>query len=273
MSEVLVILMLIGLSCSLLGSLLVLRNQVMIADALSHSVLLGIVLGFFISHSLDSPLLTLGATVFGVLTVIGIEQLTSPKLAHDAATGLVFSAFFALAVLLISLFARNVHLDMDMVLMGEVLFAPLYRMSVLGLSLPVALVKASVVLLGNVVFFSLVYRRLALVVFDPVQAQLIGIPVKAVQLLTMCLVSLTTVTAFDAVGSISVISLMVAPAMTAHLMTRRFLPFLGMTMLVSLFTVSLGYHLAMVYDLTVAGTCAGTGLLVYLLLLFLRGVQ
>lgn len=108
MFEVLLILMVIASSCGLLGSILVVKNQSMLADALSHSVLLGIVLGFFISHSLDSPLLIVGASLFGLLSVLAIDRLHSRKIAHDAATGLVFSFFlpwrFCLFLFLLAMF-------------------------------------------------------------------------------------------------------------------------------------------------------------------------
>ena len=86
MSEVLLIMIVIAMSCSLIGNILVISNQSMVADALSHSVLLGIVLGFFLTQDLNSPLLLIGASVFGVLTIVVIEAIHSQKIAQDAAT-------------------------------------------------------------------------------------------------------------------------------------------------------------------------------------------
>ncbi len=272
MSEVLLILGIVAISTSLLGTLLVLKNQAMIADALSHSVLLGIVLGFFISHSLDSPLLVLGAAVFGVITVLLIEKIQSKRLAQDAATGLVFSTLFALAVLLISMFARNVHLDMDMVLMGEVLFAPFYRMDFLGISLPVALVKALAVLAVNLLFLGIFYQKIKLVLFDSTQAKLQGIPVRHLQLATMVLVSLTTVVSFDAVGSIAVIVFMVAPSMTALIWAKNLPKLLLMTVLIALCNSYLGFIIANHFDLTMAGACAVVSLSVFVLALVAKEV-
>ncbi|MBY5034202.1 metal ABC transporter permease [Streptococcus gallolyticus] len=270
MFEVLLILVLVSASCGLIGSLLVLQNQSMLADALSHSVLLGIVLGFFISNSLDSPLLVLGATVFGVLSVLSIDFLHSQKVHHDAATGLVFSFFFALAVILISLFARNVHLDVDMVLMGEVIFAPLHRMDLLVLSLPVAAVKSSVTLLINLAFFLLFYQPLKLYLFDKRQAKLAGLATTRLRLTTLLLVSLTTVLAFDAVGSMTVIVFLVAPAMIALPWSRHFGQFLVLGQAIGLATTSLGFLLGQSLDLTMSGTCATVSLLVFCASIFLK---
>lgn len=256
MLEVLVILMVISSSCGLLGSILVVKNQSMLADALSHSVLLGIVLGFFISHSLDSPLLIAGASLFGLLSVLAIDRLHSQKVAHDAATGLVFSFFFALAVLLISLFARNVHLDVDMVLQGEVLFAPLHRMEVLGLSLPVSLVKSLLSWGLIATFFSWGYHRLRVYLFDPSHARLSGLPIPILEMAILILVSLTTVLAFEAIGSMMVIVFLVAPSMAALHWSRSFGQLLWIGQAVALVTVIAGFLLANRFDLTMSGTCA-----------------
>ncbi|HEM5055090.1 TPA: metal ABC transporter permease [Streptococcus suis] len=262
MFEVLLILMVIASSCGLLGSILVVKNQSMLADALSHSVLLGIVLGFFISHSLDSPLLIVGASLFGLLSVLAIDRLHSRKIAHDAATGLVFSFFFAVAVLLISLFARNVHLDVDLVLQGEVLFAPLHRMDVLAWSLPVSLVKSSLAWLVIVLFFVWAYHRLQVYLFDSNHARLSGLRTRILEMVILILVSLTTVLAFEAIGSMTVIVFLVAPSMAALRWVKSFWQLLLLGQGIAILTVVLGFLVANQLDLTMSGTCAVVSLFV-----------
>lgn len=270
MLEVLLILLAVGSSCGLIGSVLVVRNQAMLADALSHSVLLGIVLGFFVSHSLDSPLLLFGAAVFGLLTVLAIEGLHTRKLAQDAATGLLFTFFFALAVILISLFARNVHLDLDMVLMGEVLFAPLNRLDFLGLSLPLALVKSVGLLLVLLVFFFLNFQALTLYLLDKEQAKLQGIATKRLELGLIFLVSLTTVLSFEAVGSMAVIVFLLAPSMAALPWSKHFCQFLVLGQCCAILMIVLGFGLASWLDLTMSGTCSVMGLLTVCVSFFLK---
>lgn len=270
MLEVLLILLAVGSSCGLIGSVLVVRNQAMLADALSHSVLLGIVLGFFVSHSLDSPLLLFGAAVFGLLTVLAIEGLHTRKLAQDAATGLLFTFFFALAVILISLFARNVHLDLDMVLMGEVLFAPLNRLDYLGLSLPLALVKSVGLLLVLLVFFFLNFQALTLYLLDKEQAKLQGIATKRLELGLIFLVSLTTVSSFEAVGSMAVIVFLLAPSMAALPWSKHFCQFLVLGQCCAILMIVLGFGLASWLDLTMSGTCSVMGLLTVCVSFFLK---
>ncbi|MGV3080022.1 metal ABC transporter permease [Streptococcus sp. 32226D021BW] len=270
MLEVLLILLAVGSSCGLIGSVLVVRNQAMLADALSHSVLLGIVLGFFVSHSLDSPLLLFGAAVFGLLTVLAIEGLHTRKLAQDAATGLLFTFFFALAVILISLFARNVHLDLDMVLMGEVLFAPLNKLDLFGLSLPLALVKSVGLLLVLLVFFFLNFQALTLYLLDKEQAKLQGIATKRLELGLIFLVSLTTVLSFEAVGSMAVIVFLVAPSMAALSWSKHFCQFLVLGLCCAILMIVLGFGLASWLDLTMSGTCSVMGLLTVCVSFFLK---
>ncbi|NRG98260.1 metal ABC transporter permease [Streptococcus suis] len=270
MLEVLLILLAVGSSCGLIGSVLVVRNQAMLADALSHSVLLGIVLGFFVSQNLDSPLFLLGAAVFGLLTVLAIEGLHSRKLAQDAATGLLFTFFFALAVILISLFARNVHLDLDMVLMGEVLFAPLNRLDFFGLSLPLALVKSVGLLLVLLVFFFLNFQALTLYILDKEQAKLQGIATKRLELGLIFLVSLTTVLSFEAVGSMAVIVFLLAPSMAALPWSKHFCQFLVLGQCCAILMIVLGFGLASWLDLTMSGTCSVMGLLTVCVSFFLK---
>lgn len=270
MLEVWCIMVMVAISCSMIGSLLVLRNQSMLADAMSHSILLGIVLGFFISNSLKSPLLVLGATFFGVLAVLAIDLLHSQKVNHDAATGLIFSFFFALAVILISLFARNVHLDVDMVLMGEVLFAPLHRMDIFGVSLPVSMVKTGVTLLLNSLFFVFFYRPLSLFLLDKTQARLAGLSVKTLQIVILLLVSLTTVLSFDAIGSMTVIVFLVAPAMTMLAWSGSFQQLLLGGVATALVNASLGFFIGNQLDLTMSGSCAVVSLLVFCLSVLVR---
>ncbi|BDD39632.1 metal ABC transporter permease [Streptococcus ruminantium] len=270
MFEVLLILIVIASSCGLLGSILVVKNQSMLADALSHSVLLGIVLGFFISHSLDSPLLVVGASLFGLLSVLAIDRLHSRKVAHDAATGLVFSFFFAVAVMLISLFARNVHLDVDMVLQGEVLFAPLHRMDIFTWSLPVSLVKSTFAWLVILGFFSWGYYRLRIYLFDSNHARLSGLQTSLLEVAILILVSLTTVLAFEAIGSITVIVFLVAPSMAALHWAKSFWQLLVWGQLIAVLTVILGVLLANQLDLTMSGTCATVSLFVVCLSVFVK---
>ncbi|HRJ76152.1 MAG TPA: metal ABC transporter permease, partial [Anaerolineales bacterium] len=132
--EIQIIASLVAVACSLVGVFLILRRMAMMSDAISHTVLLGIVLAFFVTKSITSPLLLIGAALMGVLTVSLVELLNRTQLVkEDTSIGLVFPALFSIAVILISRFAGDVHIDNDAVLLGELAFAPFNRVKLFGL--------------------------------------------------------------------------------------------------------------------------------------------
>ncbi|MFV8764789.1 metal ABC transporter permease [Aerococcus urinaeequi] len=262
------VVMITAVSCALLGVFLVLKNMAMVADALSHTVLLGIVLGYFIAGDLDSPILFVGAALFGVMTVYAIEYVVNKfAIQSDAATGLVFTLLFALAIILISKYARNVHLDVDVVLSGEVVFATLNTMEIFGIQVPISFARMFVMLVINLVFVTVTYQQLKVSIFDPVYARSIGVAVGFLNLVLMTLVSITTVVAFDTVGAILVISLMVAPALSAHLLSKRLSIMLLVALLYGVINSVLGYYVAIYFNVSISGTIAFAGFVTFLLTL------
>ena len=255
--EIILIAVVVGIACALPGVFLVLRRMAMMSDAISHTVLLGIVVAFFAIGSLESPLLLLAAAATGVLTVSLVELLLRTRLLRqDAAIGLVFPALFSLAVILISRFARGVHLDVDAVLLGELTFAPLDRVNLAGLDLPRSLVVMSVVLLANVVFITLFYKELKLTTFDAGLAAALGFSPTLIHYGLMVLVSLTAVGAFDAVGSILVVALMIAPPAAAFLLTDRLSRMLLYSAALAAAGAIGGFWLARSLDANIAGSIA-----------------
>src|SRR4051812_18218306 len=118
MAELILVLAVVAAACAVPGVFLVLRRMALGSDAIGHVLLLGIVLAYFATRDLDSPWLLVGAAVAGLVTVALVELLQRTKLVKaDAAIGLVFPALFALGVLLVSVKARNIHLDVDAVLL------------------------------------------------------------------------------------------------------------------------------------------------------------
>lgn len=262
------VVMITAVSCALLGVFLVLKNMAMVADALSHTVLLGIVLGYFIAGDLDSPILFVGAALFGVMTVYAIEYVVNKfAIQSDAATGLVFTLLFALAIILISKYARNVHLDVDVVLSGEVVFATLNTMEIFGIRVPISFARMFIMLVINLAFVAVTYQQLKVSIFDPVYAKSIGVAVGFLNLVLMTLVSITTVVAFDTVGAILVISLMVAPALSAHLLSKRLSIMLLVALLYGVINSVLGYYVAIYFNVSISGTIAFAGFVTFLLTL------
>lgn len=270
--EAWIILVLTAVTCSLIGTFLVLRQLSMIADAISHTVLLGIVLGYFVAGHLDSPLLILGAAFFGLITVWATETLTETNLVESGdAIGIVFSFFFALAIILVTRFASNVHLDIDIVLTGEVILAPLNRMTVFGWSLPKAFVEMFILLIVNFAFIVVFFKELKLTTFDKAYGYLAGFNVTLLFYMIMSLVSVTTVVAFDAVGAILVIAFLIGPGATAYLICKDLKMALFVAAGYATFNATVGYFIGILFNVSIAGAAAVvTGTTFFLTFLFHR---
>ena len=221
-AEILLIAIFMSAACALPGNFLVLRRMSMLTDAISHTVLLGIVLAFLAVGSLDSPFLIIGASLMGVLTVWLIELLYQSRLvASDSAIGLIFPLLFSIAVILVTRYAGNVHLDTDCILLGELAFAPFDRLIINGTDFGAkGLYTGGAVLILSAAVISLFYKEIKLATFDPVLAGVLGFSPAVIHYGLMSLVSLVAVTSFQSIGSILVIAFMIIPAMTAALWTR-----------------------------------------------------
>ena len=268
MTDSLAVLALTAAACALPGVFLLLRNLSMMADAISHTVLLGIVLAFFLTHDLGSPWLLFGAALMGVITVSLVELLGKTSLVkYDDAIGVIFPLLFALAVILISKYAGNAHLDTDMVLMGEVIYAGLNTVEIGGVEIAASALKMGGLIAVIAAFITVFYKELKVSTFDGEYARLIGIPTGIFFYAFMSLTSLTTVAAFDAVGAILVISFFIAPGATALLFTKHLSHTLLLALLISMVNSVIGYALAVHMNASIAGLCAVMNMLVYVLAL------
>ena len=257
MIESLYILIITSLACAILGVFLVLRRLSMVSDAISHSVLLGIVIGYFITKDIGSALLIIGASLFGVLTTICIELLIkSKRVSEDASVGIIFPMFFSVAVILITRYARNVHLDTEVVLIGEIILAPFHRINFLGASLPKALVQMSFVLLINIIFVTVFFRKLKISSFDPVYAGVAGIAGTGLYYIFMALISFTAVSAFESVGAILAIAFFISPAASAYLISKDLKITLLLSAVYAIVNSCIGYFLAVKFNVSMSGMCA-----------------
>jgi manganese/zinc/iron transport system permease protein len=229
------------------------------------------VLAFFVVESTASPLLIIAAMLTGLLTVVLVEWLTGTRLVkEDAAIGLVFPLLFSVGVILISRYASNVHLDVDAVLLGELAFAPFDRVEFAGWDWgPRALWLASIVGLINAAFIFLLYKELKLATFDAGLAAALGFSPAIIHYSLMALVSLTAVSSFEAVGSVLVVALMIAPPAAAYLLTDRLPVMLFLAMGIGVASAVTGFFLARALDASIAGSMATmTGVAFLLALLF-----
>jgi manganese/zinc/iron transport system permease protein len=269
--EIQLIAVVVAVSCALPGAFLVLRRMALMSDAISHTVLLGIVVAFFVTHDLNSPLLLAGAAATGVLTVVLVESLLrTGRVKEDTSIGLVFPALFSVAVILIARHAGDVHLDTDAVLLGELAFAPFRRLEIAGRDLgPRTLWAMGAILLLNVLAITAFFKELKLTTFDAALATTLGFSPAIVHYGFMSMVSLTVVGAFDAVGSILVVALMIAPPAAAYLLTDRLHVMVVLGAGIGALSAIAGYWIAHALDASIAGCIAAmTGVAFALALLF-----
>lgn len=256
--EIQLIAVLVAVACTLPGVFLVLRRSAMLSDAISHSILLGIVCAYFIVRDLSSPILVGAAAATGVLTVALIQALERTRLVrNDAAIGLVFPALFSMAVILIAQYARTLHLDTDSVLLGELAFAPFNRFEILGRDVgPISAWVMGGILLLNAFLICLFYKELKVATFDPEFAAAQGLAPALIHYTLMTSVSITAVGAFDAVGSVLVVALMIVPPATALLLSRRLPVIIVLAAGLGVAAALLGYWLAHLLDASIAGSMA-----------------
>ncbi|MCM1299370.1 MAG: metal ABC transporter permease [Firmicutes bacterium] len=256
--EIQLIAALTAAACAIPGVFLVLRKMSMVSDSITHTILLGIVLAFFLTEDLSSPLLMIGAAVMGPVTVWLTELLTKTRLlSEDSATGTVFPLLFSAAVILITRYAGNAHLDTDSVLLGELAFAPFDRLTVNGADIGAKGIYISgALLIINVVFTAVFFKELTLVSFDPILAAITGFSPAILHYALMTAASLTAVGAFEAVGSVLVTAFMIAPAAAAYLLTDNLKKMLILAVLIGGISGILGYHTAALLEVSIAGAMA-----------------
>ncbi|MCI8604827.1 MAG: metal ABC transporter permease [Ruminiclostridium sp.] len=256
--EIQLIAALTAAGCAIPGVFLLLRKMSMVSDSITHTILLGIVLAFFAVNDLSSPFLLIGAAIMGPITVWITELLSKTKtVSEDAATGIVFPLLFSIAVILITKYAGTAHLDTDSVLLGELAFAPFDRMVLFGYDLGAkGLYISGCLLIINIVFTSVFYKELQVVSFDPVLAAVMGFSPAVVHYSLMTAASLTAVGAFEAVGSVLVTAFMIAPAASAYLLTENLKKMIFIAVGIGLASGILGYHTAVLYDVSIAGCMA-----------------
>ena len=262
--EIQLIAVIVSAACALPGVFLVLRKMSMMSDSITHTILLGIVLAFFMTHDLSSPLLIAGAALMGVVTVWLTETLTKTRLlSEDSAIGVVFPLLFSIAIILITRYAGSVHLDTDSVLLGELAFAPFDRMVVFGADIGAkALYTSGALLLINAILIAVFYKELKIGTFDPMLAAVLGFSPAIIHYGLMTLVSLTAVGAFEAVGSVLVVAFMIGPPVTAYLLTDDLKTMLLLSAFFGALSGVLGYQAASLLDVSIAGSMAvATGLI------------
>ena len=254
---------LVATACGLIGNYLILRRMALVGDAISHSVLPGLVVAFLLAGTRNAMVMFLGALVAGLLTTILIEIIhKKSRVKQDAAIGITFSSLFALGVILISQYASKVDLDQECVLYGEIgnipLDLPYVQLGSLLLG-PPALVRMGVVTLVVGVLILIFYKELLVSSFDPGLAFSLGINATVVHYSLMSMLSVVVVSAFESVGAILVIAMLILPGATASLVSHRLPVILCLSVLHAGLSSVLGVHLALWLECSIAGAMVVMG--------------
>ncbi|NKI26664.1 metal ABC transporter permease [Arenibacter sp. 6A1] len=269
--EIQLIACIVAIACAIPGAFLVLRKMAMISDAISHSILPGIVIGFFLTEDLNSPWLILLAALSGIITVVMVEYIQKTGLVkEDTAIGLVFPALFSIGVILIAKNAGDVHLDVDAVLLGELAFAPFDRLLIGGTDVgPKSLWVIGTILLITLGLLISFFKELKISTFDKQLAATLGFSPVLMHYGLMSIASVTTVGAFDAVGAILVVALMIAPPAMAYLLIKDLKKMLVLACIFGVIAALAGYWMAHWLDASIAGSITTVlGMLFLIIYLF-----
>lgn len=262
--------MLVSSSCALVGVVLVLRRLSMVGDAISHSILFGLVVAYLLVGTRSSLAMFIGAVLSGLFTTFITEELNRRgKLQKDASIGVTFTVLFAIGVILISGYASQIDLDQQCVLYGEIAFIPFDRLMFGSLDIgPRAFWELLLVLVSLITFLWVGFRPLQITAFDPVLSAALGIHVGLWHYLLMTFVSITTVASFESVGAILVVAMLVIPANTAYLIAKSIRAMFFYSVIFAIISTLVGYYGAKAYDVSIsAAIVCASGTILFLLII------
>ena len=283
---------LITAACGMIGNYLILRRMALVGDAISHSVLPGLAIAFLLSHSLNTVPMFIGALGAGIVTTVMIELIhKKTRVKQDSAIGITFSTMFAIGVILISFGQTDaVHLDAECVLYGEIGYVPLVlvqtelgpgALSVVekipGLNsemfldgnlltiAPPSVIRMAIVTGMTLLLILVFYKELLVTSFDSGLSSSLGINSTVVHYALMGMLSVIIVSAFEAVGAILVIAMLILPGATASLLAYRLPPMFGITVIHAALSAVGGIHLATWLKCSEAGAMVVAGSVLFAL--------
>jgi manganese/zinc/iron transport system permease protein len=258
----------VAIACGLIGNYLILRRMALVGDAISHSVLPGLAIAFLLANSRSSGAMFAGALAAGIVTTVLIELIhKKSRVKQDAAIGITFSSLFAIGVILISLYASKVDLDQECVLYGELSYVAMDNpISVAGVTLgPAAVVRMGIVAVATALLIVIFYKELLVSSFDSGLAFSLGINATVVHYSLMSMLSVVVVSAFESVGAILVIAMLILPGATATLLSQRLPIILWLTVAHGALSAVLGLHLGLWLNCTLAGAMVVVGTVLFAL--------
>lgn len=222
----------VGIVCAVVGTYIVLRGMAFFGDALAHSILPGVAVGYLVGGGARGPLFW-WALATAVLASLGIGAISKrTKIREDTATGVIFAGAFALGIALIST-ARSYTVDLTHFLFGDVL-------GVSGGDLMLIAIFGGIVLLTVAAF----YKEFLVLSFDPVFAATLRLPARFFESLLLVLIAVTIVVSLQTVGVALMVAMLVTPAATAYLLTKRMLPMMALAAVIAAASGVVGLYLS-----------------------------
>ena len=256
--------MMVGIMCGVLGCFIVLRNMSLLGDALSHAILPGVFFAFLL-FGYSAIGFFAGATVAGVLTAVGISWLQQHvQTKNDASIGIIFTAMFSIGVIGISKISKSdgVHLDLQHFLFGNIF----------GVTNE-DLIITSIVLVYTLISVVVLYRYLFISTFQSTIAEAMGVSVKTLHYFLMFLLSIVVVASLSAAGVILVVAMLVTPAATALLLSNKLKNVLVISALIGLLTTIVGFFVTVVMDTTPGPAMCLVATMFYLTAVFFSPTQ
>ena len=223
----------VGIISGLIGSFIIMRGMALMGDAISHAILPGIAISYMLGINYFY-----GAVLFGVLATVGIGAISQhSRIKHDSSIGIVFTAFFALGVILVS--KAPTATDLTQILFGNVLSV---RPSDMWLTIGIGILIVLVIVLF--------YKELLISTFDETMAQVYGLKTKLIHYVIMILLTMATVASLQTVGVVLVVAMLITPAATAYLLTNRFSVMLVLSALFGTISSVIGLYFSFKHNLS-----------------------
>jgi manganese/zinc/iron transport system permease protein len=227
--------------CAIPGTILVLRRMSLMGDAISHTVLPGIAIAFLITGSRDPMAMLIGAVIVGLITAFLVQAIQSlGKVEAGASMGIVFTVLFAFGLVLMRQAVDHVDIDPDCVLYGSIELA-WFDQNPDGLGIPRGAIVNGIMLLANLFVLLLFYKEFKITSFDPALAKSQGIHPSLMHYILMTMTAATAVAAFETVGSILVVAMLIVPPATAYLLTHRFGMMFVLAIFISVLSAIIGH--------------------------------
>lgn len=247
---------LVGIVCAVVGTYVVLRGMAFFGDALAHSILPGVAVGYLVGGGARGPLFW-WAMLAAVLSAVGIGALSrGTKIREDTATGVIFAGMFALGVALIST-VRSYSVDLAHFLFGDILgvsSGDLWRIGIFG----------GIILVAVVAF----YKEFLVLSFDPILAATLRLPARLLDNLLIVLIAVAIVVSLQAVGVALMVAMLVTPAATAYLLTHRLPRMMALAAVIAAFSGVVGLYLSYYFSLAsgaaIVLTCTAVFLVVWI---------